>query len=136
MQDAETLVYQTLNTDETLKKLLGGIDVENGLFRIYNSPVAPNSDEYPRITLFEVVNTDEAVADDEATMSDVNVRVDIWTKDETTLFDITNRIKKILKTNLLCTVKLGAKIYEQDTEVYHKVVEVYLLLEQESEDNG
>ncbi len=133
MQDAETLVYQTLNTDETLKTLLGGIDVENGLFRIYNSPVAPNADEYPRTTLFEVVNTDEAAADDEATMSDVNVRVDIWTKDETTLFDITSRVKKVLKTNLLCTVKLGSKIYEADTEVYHKVVEVYLLLEQGEE---
>ena len=133
MQDAETLVYQTLNTDETLKTLLGGIDVENSLFRIYNSPVAPKADEYPRITLFEVVNTDEASADDEATMSDVNIRVDIWTKDEITLFDITSRVKKILKTNLLCTVKLGSKIYEEDTEVYHKVVEVYLLLEQESE---
>ncbi|EPR12366.1 DUF3168 domain-containing protein [Ruminiclostridium papyrosolvens] len=133
MQDAEALVYQTLNLDETLITLLGGKDVGKGFFRIYNSPVAPNADEYPRITLFEIVNTDEAAADDESTMSDVNVRVDIWTKDETILFDVTNRVKKILKTNLLCTVKLGAKIYEQDTEVYHKVVEVYLLLEQESE---
>lgn len=133
MQDAETLVYQTLNTDETLKTLLGGIDVNNGLYRIYNSPVAPNADEYPRITLFEVVNSDEAAADDEATMSDVNVRVDVWTKDETTLFDVANRVKKILKTNLLCTVKLGSKLYESDTEVHHKVIEVYLLLEQESE---
>jgi hypothetical protein len=133
LQDAETLVYQTLNTDETLKTLLGGIDVNNGLYRIYNSPVAPNADEYPRITLFEVVNSDEAAADDEATMSDVNVRVDVWTKDETTLFDVANRVKKILKTNLLCTVKLGSKIYEPDTEVHHKIIEVYLLLEQESE---
>lgn len=133
MQDAETLVYQALNADEILITLLEGKDVGKGFFRVYNSPVAPNAEEYPRITLFEVVNTDEAVADDEATMSDVNVRVDIWTKDETTLFDITNRVKKVLKTNLLCTVKLGAKLYEQDTEVYHKVVEVYLLLEQGEE---
>lgn len=133
MIDAETLVYQTLNSDETLLNLMGGIDTEKEQFRIYNSPKSLNTDEYPRITLFEVVNTDEAAADDESTMSDVNVRVDIWTKDETTLFDITNRVKKVLKTILLCTVKLGAKIYEADTGVYHKVIEVYLLLEQESE---
>jgi hypothetical protein len=131
--DAETLVYQTLKSDETILNLLGGIDVEKEEFRIYNSPTTLNTKEYPRITLFEVVNTDEAAADDETTMSDVNVRVDIWTKDETTLFEITDRVKKVLKTILPCTVRLGAKIYEADIGVYHKVVEVYLLIEQESE---
>ena len=133
MQDAETLVSLTLDADEILISLLGGKDTEKGWERIYNDNVAPNADEFPRITLFEVVNTDEAAADDKATMSDVNVRVDIWTKDNTTLFDITNGVKKVLEQNLLCTVKLGAKIYEKETEIYHKVVEVFLLLEQESE---
>jgi hypothetical protein len=130
LQDAEFLVYKTLESDETLISLLGGINEEEGYFRIYNSNVAPNADEYPRITLFEVVNTDDVSADDESTVSDVNVRVDVWTKDESTLFDIANRVKKVLKTNLLCTVKLGAKIYESDTEVFHKVIETYLFLEQ------
>lgn len=133
MQDAETLVYQKLNADKTLLTLMGEIDTEKDYYRVYNSAKAPNSEEYPRITLFEVVNSDEAAADDEATMSDINVRVDVWTKDETTLFDITKRVKEVLKANLLCTVKLGAKIYEADIGVYHKVIEVYLLLEQESE---
>ncbi len=133
MQDAETLVALTLDADTELIDLLGGKDTEKGWNRIYNDNVVPDEEEYPRITLFEVVSTDAVPADNKFLMSDVNVRVDIWTKDKTTLFDITKRVKTVLVNNLPCRVRLGAKIYEKDTEVYHKVVEVYLLLEQESE---
>lgn len=131
MQDAEMLVFQTLNADETLVSLLGGRVSDKGWNRIYNSITVPDTNEFPRITMFEVVNTDEAAADNEATMSDINIRVDVWTDNESTLFAITDRVKKTLKASLPCTVKLGAKIYETDTQIYHKVIEVYLLLEQE-----
>lgn len=133
MQDAETLVALTLDADAGLIALLGGKDEEKGWNRIYNDNVVPDEEEYPRITLFEVVSTDAVPADNKFLMSDVNVRVDIWIKDKTTLFGITKRVKKILEANLPCRVRLGDKIFEKETEVYHKVVEVYLLLEQESE---
>lgn len=133
MQDTETLVALTLDADAELIALLDGKDEEKGWYRIYNDNVVTDEYEYPRITMFEVVNTDAVPADNKFLMSDVNVRVDIWTKDKATLFDITNRVKTILTNNLPCRVRLGARIYESETEVYHKVVEVYLLLEQESE---
>lgn len=134
MQDAATLIYRILDADNQLITLLGGKIVNKGWQRIYNSPVAPNADEFPRITLFEVVNDDAEPADDEPQYSDVNIRIDIWLKDVRNLFPICKRIKKILKDNFsTCAVRLESTMYER-TEIneiiYHKPINIYLLLEQ------
>lgn len=134
MQDAEALVYKVLNNDATLVMQLGGKIPEKGWERVYNSQVAPNADEYPRITMFEVINDDAEPADDEPQYSDVNIRIDIWTQDEAGLFEICKRIKSDLKSAFsMCTIRLESKIYESDIQVYHKPINLYLLLEQESD---
>jgi hypothetical protein len=135
MQDATTLVYQALDPDAQLIILLGGKDSVKGWNRIYNDPVAPNANEYPRITMFEVVNDDANPADDEPQDSDVNIRIDHWTKDSSTIYSVCKQIKKILKAAFnACIIQLGETIYESDTKVYHKPINVYLLLEQESDE--
>jgi len=133
MQDATTLVYSALNTDTTLVSILGGKNRTKGWNRIYNSQVAPNADEYPRVTMFEVLNEDEVSADDEPQFSEVNIRIDVWAKDVKNIFSTCKQIKKILKNNFYtCNVRLEETMYEQsDTDtIYHKPVNVYLLIEQ------
>lgn len=134
MQDAAALVYKALNTDTELITLLGGKIAAKGWQRIYNSPVAPFADEFPRITLFEVVNDDAEPADDEPQYSDVNIRVDVWIKDIRNLFSICKRIKQVLKSSFsMCIVQLESTMYEkQETgeTIYHKPMNLYILLEQ------
>jgi hypothetical protein len=130
MQDATALVYKALFADETLLTLLGGkTDTIN---RIYNSPVAPNADEYPRLTMFEVINDDANSADDEPQDSDVNIRIDYWTKDVSTIFSVCKQIKTTLKVAFnTVSVRLEGTLYEEDIQVYHKPINIFLLLEQE-----
>lgn len=134
MQDAAALVYKALNADVELIALLGGKVPANEWQRIYNSPVAPKADEFPRVTLFEVINDDAEPADDEPQYSDVNIRIDVWLKDIRNLFAICKRIKKVLKNNFsLCIVRLESTMYEREETgetIYHKPINVYLLLEQ------
>lgn len=139
MQDAAALVYKALNSDAELITLLGGKkQVGNKKWdRIYNSPVAPNADEFPRITLFEVINDDAEPADDEPQCSDANIRIDVWLNDIRSLFPVCNRIKQVLKSNFsTCAVQLESTMYEKlntDVIIYHKPINVYILLEQEDE---
>lgn len=135
MQNAETLVYKVLIKDMVLINLLGGKKKVGTCEwnRIYNSAFAPNSDEYPRITMFEVRNGDAEPADDKPQFSDVNIRIDLWTKDETKIFDISKQIKKLLENSFLCKVTPLEKSTEPDTLVHHKSLELKMLLEQESD---
>lgn len=134
MQDAAALIYKALNADAELITLLGGKVPANGWQRIYNSPVAPKADEFPRITLFEVINDDAESADDEPQYSDVNIRIDVWLNDIRSLFPICSRIKQTLKSNFsTCTVQFESTMYEKlntDVTIYHKPINVYLLIEQ------
>jgi len=102
MQDAAALIYRTLNGDAELIALLGGKIPAKSWQRIYNSPVAPMADEFPRITLFEVINDDAESADDDPQYSDVNVRIDVWLTDIRDLFNICKRIKKVLRPAFQC----------------------------------
>ena len=135
MQDAVTLVYKALNADTQLINLLGGRVPSKGWNRIYNDPMAPDAKEYPRVTMFEVVNDDANAADDEPQDSDVNIRIDYWTKDNSTIYPVCRRIKQILNNTFnACSIQLEATMPDSETQVYHKPINVYLLLEQESED--
>lgn len=136
MQDAELLVYQALAKDTELVALMGGrkqVEGQNWA-RIYRSRVAPYAEEDARITLFEVLNVDEVPGDNNFFASESNVRIDLWTTKEDVLFPVTRRIKKVLQSSFpACVVRLEAKDYEEDTKIHHKPINVYLLLEQESE---
>jgi len=134
MQDAATLVYQALDADSQLITLLGGKVPVDGWSRIYNSQLAPNAKEYPRLTMFEVANDDANPADDEPQDSDVVIRIDVWVKDESSLFGICKQAKKVLLNTFgACTVSIQNIGYESDTQVHHKQIEINLLLEQESD---
>lgn len=135
MQDTTALIYKALNADAELIALLGGKVPDKGWQRIYNSPVAPKADEFPRVTMFEVINDDAVPADNIYLCSDVNIRIDVWLKDVRNLFAICKHIKQVLKSNFsTCTVQLESTMYEKSETseaIYHKPMNVYLLIEQE-----
>lgn len=132
MKDATTLVYQALNPDTQLITLLSERVPSKGWNRIYNDPVAPDADEYPRITMFEVLNDDANPADDDPQDSDVNIRLDYWTKDSSTIHLVCKQIKKVINSTFnACIIQLEETSFDDDTKVYHKPINIYLLLEQE-----
>ncbi len=134
MQDAVNLVYTPLHSDAPLITLLGGRDPEKCWDRVYDGPTNPQEDEFPRITMFEVLNEDAVPADDKFECSDVNVRIDFWTKDKRDIHPVCKRIKKVLGDTFMdCIIRPESTMYETDTGVYHKPINVFLLLEQESD---
>lgn len=135
--DAVSLVYQALSNNETLINLLGGRkNVKNQKWqRVYDKPKAPYTEELPRITMFEVINTDDVFADDEPEYSDINVRIDLWLNNHNDLYVITKKIKKTLRTiDDVYRIVIGSTLYENDTGIYHKPIDVYLFLEQEDDE--
>lgn len=136
MQNAVNLIFNILNNDSTLITLLGNTKTVSGQQwnRIYQIPNAPYPEELPRITMFEVINDDAVSADNKPLFSDINIRIDIWLKEYQNLFAITKRVKKIITDNFkMRRFQIIETLFESDTKVYHKPINIYLLLEQESE---
>lgn len=136
MKDAVNLIYTELSGNTELMTLLGG-ETTSGKQkwkRIYDKPVAPFTNELPRITMFEVLNSDEVFADDVPHFSDVNVRIDVWTDKHSDIQKISKKVKEVLFTKFeACRIQLEGTLYEQDTKIYHKPINVFLLLEQEDD---
>lgn len=136
MQNAVNLIFNILKNDSVLMGLLGNAKTvsSQNWNRIYQTPNAPYPEEMPRITMFEVINDDAVSADNRPLFSDVNIRIDIWLKEYQNLYAITKRVKKLIVDNFgMCRVQIIETLFETDIKVYHKPINVYLLLEQESE---
>lgn len=109
--DVKTEVRAALLANDELVALLLGQ-------RVYQL-AAPKADEYPRITFFEINNSDSQFADDEAYASDVSVQIDVWSKGSTS--SIAGEVDKTMKS--LGYSRTGAPdFYESDTKVYHKAM--------------
>ena len=136
MDDACTLTYQKLceyyplsNRLPLTARVIFGHD-----FAIYNSPIAPDAKEFPRITMFEVGCEDGDCSDDNPIFSEVHVRLDVWTKsnENNEMFGVSRSIKTALQGMFrLCRISLGQTIWEDDTKIYHKPIDIYLSIETE-----
>jgi hypothetical protein len=118
--DTKKGVRLALLANAALVSLLGGT-------RVYQVS-APHLDEYPRITLFEVDNRDEAFADDESYGSEVSIQVDIWSKEITT--EMAVQVDSTMKT-LGFRRTSAADLYEHDTKINHKAMRYRTLIEEE-----
>ena len=112
MIDVKPEVYQALSQNQRLFALLGGD-------RVYHIR-APDANEFPRITYFEVFNLPAASADDRQIASTVQIQVSIWTKDGSDP-EIASAVDEIM-TALGFRYSNGADLYEEDTEVFHKAL--------------
>ena len=114
--DVKTEIRAALVANAQLVALVG--TDASGAVRIYQL-AAPNAEEFPRITYFEIDNSDTAFADDVAYASDVLVQVDVWSKGSTSA--IAGEVDKTMKE--LGYSRTGAPdLYEPDTRVYHKAL--------------
>lgn len=104
-------ILQALEDDTALVELLGGK-------RIYRM-TAPDAEEFPRITFFELDNTDVLHADDEAKGSLIYFQVDVWNKGATSA--IAAEVDRVMKS--LDFMRYSAPdLYEPDTGVHHKAM--------------
>jgi hypothetical protein len=109
--DVKTEIREALIANSQLIALLGGQ-------RIYQL-AAPNAEEYPRITFFEIDNRDIAFADDVAYASEVPIQIDVWSKGSTSA--IAGEVDKTMKS--LDWARTSAPdFYEPDTKIYHKAL--------------
>lgn len=105
-----------LEANTTLTGLLG-VD-SYGSIPIYQL-VAKDGDHYPRITFFELNNTDSFYVDDAAAGSDVSFQIDIWSKGSTSA--IAEQVDITMKS---LNFKRGSSpdLYESDTKIFHKAL--------------
>lgn len=142
MQDATALVYAVLAADVTLNQLMGhtptvvGGEQNSTAEGIYNEPTAPDLTEFPRITMFEVVNDDAVPADNMSLCSDAVIRIDLWTASNEDIFPLVKQIKKALYAAFAesdLSINSTMVEMEDDTKAktYHKPMDFNLLIEQE-----
>jgi hypothetical protein len=114
----KSTIKTTLTSDTTLTKALGGP-------RVY-AVSAPDADEYPRITFFEITNFDANYADDAAYSSRILYQVDIWSKSNPD--PIAVEVDRIMKSIGFARTG-GADLFEDDTQVYHRALRYGILKE-------
>ncbi len=122
MQDVLLKVYKALKASPKVTGQIKGI---------YNNPRAPDKakNTFPRLTMFEMLNTDADAADDKAFFGDVHIRIDIWSKSNN-LFLLSAAVKEAIEEKFeLCRVDLQSDMYEDDTNIYHKPINVRIKME-------
>ena len=114
----KSAIRTALINDTALVKLLGGQYVW--------AIKAPDANQYPRITYFEMTNFDKNYADDRAYSSRMVYQVDIWSKSNPD--PIAVEVDRVLKSNGFARVG-GADLYEDDTQVFHRALRYGILKE-------
>jgi hypothetical protein len=118
MMNLKPMILQALESNQALISLLGGP-------RIYQL-VAPDPNEFPRITFFELVNMDSRFADDEAIASEIHFQIDVWSKESTTA--IAQEVDRTMKSIGFRRYS-AADLYEEDTQVFHKGLRYKTMIE-------
>lgn len=111
MIDLKPQVYQALSNDAQLTQLLGGK-------RVYQIK-APDANEYPRITFFEVNNLDSDYADNAAVSVEIRLQIDIWSRSNYSA--IVERVNEIMES-LGFARYYSIDLYESDIDVFHKAL--------------
>lgn len=107
----KSAIKTALTSDTTLTEKLGGS-------RVY-AVKAPNADEYPRITFFEITNFDANYADDAAYSSRMVYQMDIWSKENPD--PVAVEVDRVMKSIGFSRAG-GADFYEDDTQVFHRAL--------------
>lgn len=113
MINIKPLIISAMDGNQELISLLGGP-------RIYFM-VAPNAEEFPRITYFELNNFDEDYADDDPISTRVSVQISIWVKDPAQLSPIAQEVDETMKGIGFYRTSV-IDLYEDDVRVYHKAL--------------
>jgi hypothetical protein len=104
-------ILSALGSNQALLNLLGGP-------RIYQIK-APDANEFPRITFFELNNVGDSYADDTELTSLIRIQVDVWSKGSTSA--IAQEVARTMQS-IGYSRDFSMDIFEQDTLVYHKAM--------------
>lgn len=107
----KSAIRTALINEDALVKLLGGQ-------RVY-AVRAPDANEYPRITFFEITNFDANYADDAAYSSRMVYQMDIWSKENPD--PVAVEVDRVMKSIGFSRAG-GADFYEDDTQVFHRAL--------------
>lgn len=116
----KSAIRTALINDAALVKLLGGQHVW--------AIKAPDANEYPRITYFEMTNLDANHADDQAYSSRMVYQIDIWSKGNPDPIAI--EVDRVMKSIGFARVG-AADLYEDDVQVYHRALRYGIIKEVE-----
>lgn len=120
MINLKPLVVSALESNQALISLLGGP-------WIYFM-VAPDAEEFPRITYYELNNTDEDYADDDPFSSRVSFQISIWTKDPAQISPIALEVDQTMAESGFYRT-FTTDLYEDDTKVFHKPMRYSIIKE-------
>ncbi len=113
-------IRSLLINDTALTSLLKGS-------RVY-ALKAPNAEEFPRITFFEVSGSDANSADDRPYAQRTTIQIDIWVKaGRGNPDEITKEVKRIMTDAGYPRIG-GGEFYEDSAQVLHVALR-YLILE-------
>lgn len=73
------------------------------------------------ITVHEYLDQEDEFEDDEASMLEHNIQVDVWSMDSLEAYTLKKEIRKLLKDNGF-KYESGQDFYEKDTKIYHKAL--------------
>lgn len=121
MQDTLVLVYKALMADDVVREKIKCI---------YNNPRAPDKEKdiFPRLTMYEMLNRNSEFADDKALMNTVDIRIDIWSK-KNNLFELSAAVQECIEGAFaMCSVEMASDIYESDTNIYHKPINIRVMM--------
>lgn len=107
----KSAIRTALINEDALVKLLGGQ-------RVY-AVRAPDANEYPRITYFEMTNFDANHADDQVYSSRMVYQMDIWSKENPD--PVAVEVDRVMKSIGFSRAG-GADFYEDDTQVFHRAL--------------
>ena len=114
----KSAISTALKGDTAITGALGGE-------RIY-AVNAPNANEYPRITYFEITNFDANHADDAAYSARMLYQIDVWSKGNPD--PIAVEVDRVMKS--IGFVRTGGTdFYEKDVQVYHRALRYEIIAE-------
>jgi hypothetical protein len=102
--------------------VLNALRNDNALKNLVNSRVywiKPESQQFPRINFFEVLNTETESADDAEYADEIEIQVDIWSQGSTT--PIAKEVQRIMRSLGFIHQALP-DVYEENTKVFHKPI--------------
>ncbi|WP_085523851.1 hypothetical protein [Tuberibacillus sp. Marseille-P3662] len=112
-------------SDDVLNVMINNSVLNAELANCYGGPAVfnlftPDNTLFPRITFFEMDNTDDRYADDEPKTARIMFQVDIWLdKENPNPKKIKDAVyKSMLSIGFFCD-STGPTLYEQDTGVIH-----------------
>lgn len=129
MSDLKLEIQATLSADTELIALLGGTTTKYKRIYCINCPYA---DEFSRVLIIDLLSYDDISADNVSLFLNSKIRIYAYSEKKD-CYTIIKKIKSILSKKYTCVITILDDIYESDTKIYSKSLEIEILTENTEE---